>query len=71
MSLVLLGLFTDGNDAFPYPFIYFSWGNLYPFLYLKPRKGTPFASPLAPTPPKKLNEFILVGSVPRNLSRTL
>ena len=24
VSLVLLGLFTDRNDAFPYPFIYFS-----------------------------------------------
>ena len=34
MGLVLLGLFTDRNDAFPYPFIY------YPFLYLKPKKGT-------------------------------
>ena len=26
VSLVLLGLFTDLNDAFPYPFIYFSYG---------------------------------------------
>ena len=24
VSLVLLGLFTHGNDAFSYPFIYFS-----------------------------------------------
>ena len=42
VSLVLLGLFTDRNDAFSYPFIYFS----YSFVYLKPKKGTPFARSL-------------------------
>ena len=36
-SLNLLGLFTDKNNRFPNPFIYF---NYYPFIYLKPDKGT-------------------------------
>ena len=42
ISLVLLGLFTDRNHSFPYPFIYFSWGNRYLFLYLKPKNSYPF-----------------------------
>ena len=42
VSLVLLGLFTDQNDVFPCHFIYFSWRNRYPFLYLKPTKSYPF-----------------------------
>ena len=36
-SLNLLGLFTDKNNRFPNPFIYF---NYYPFIYLKLDKGT-------------------------------
>ena len=46
VSLVLLGLFTDQNDSFSYPFIYYSYWNFYFFKYLKPKKGTPFARSL-------------------------
>ena len=34
------------NDRFPYPFIYLILWNSYPFLYLKPEKGTPFGRSL-------------------------
>ena len=37
VSLVLLGLFTDRNDAFSYPIM---------CVYLKLKKGTPFAQSL-------------------------
>ena len=38
----LFGLFTDRIDRFPYSFIHFSYWNLYPIIYTKPEKGTPF-----------------------------
>ena len=38
----LLGIFTDPDDRFPQPFIYFSQWNPFPFIYLKPEKGTLF-----------------------------
>ena len=44
--LALLGSFTDLNDRFPYPSIYFNQWNPYPFTYLKPEKGTPFGGSL-------------------------
>ena len=44
--LALLGPFTDPNDRFPNPFIYFNWWNPYPFIYLKPEKDTPFGRSL-------------------------
>ena len=47
LDLALLGPFTDPNDRFLYPFIYFSEWNPYPFLYLKPEKGTPFGRSLS------------------------
>ena len=42
--LAPLSPFTDPNDRLPYPFIYTSTSEipLYPFIYLKPEKGTPF-----------------------------
>ena len=52
VSLVLLGLFTDRNGAFPYPFIYLSYGNLYSSLYMKPKKGPP------PPPPPMIAQKI-------------
>ena len=36
--LALLGLFTDRNDRFPYPFIYFNKWFPHSFTYLKPEK---------------------------------
>ena len=38
--------FTDRNDRFPYPFIYFSKLNPNPFIYLKRDQGTPFGQSL-------------------------
>ena len=38
--------FTDRNDRFPYPFIYFNKLNPNPFIYLKPEKRTPFGQSL-------------------------
>ena len=38
--------FTDRNDRFPYPFLYFNKLNPNPFIYLKPEKGTPFGQSL-------------------------
>ena len=35
-----LGLLTNWNDRFPNPLIYFNKWNPYPFIYLKPEKGT-------------------------------
>ena len=40
--LALLILFTYQNFGFPQPFIYFNKCNPYPFIRLKPEKGTPF-----------------------------
>ena len=40
--LALWTIFTDRNDRFPYPFIYFNKWNPYPFIHLKPEKGGPF-----------------------------
>ena len=34
--LALLGLSTDRQDKFPYPFIYFNKWDPFPFIYLKP-----------------------------------
>ena len=39
--LALLGPCTDHNDRFRYPFVYFSYRNPYPFIYLRLEKGTP------------------------------
>ena len=38
--------FTLWNDRFLYPFIYLNLWNPYPFIYLKPEKGTPFGRSL-------------------------
>ena len=54
--LVLLGLFTDQNDGIPYPFMYFNQWNPHPFIYLKPRKGTPFG--------QSLPIWAIIGSIP-------
>ena len=35
--LLLLSPFTDGNDSFSYPLIYFNLWNPYPFMYLYDR----------------------------------
>ena len=40
--LDLLGFSADQNDKFSYPFIYLNWWNPYSFIYLNPKKGTPF-----------------------------
>ena len=40
--LALLGFFEDWNDRLPYHFMHFNLWNPYPFIYLKPEKGTPF-----------------------------
>ena len=66
----LLGVFTDRSDSFPYPFIYFNKWNSYPFLYLKPEKGSPF--PESPRiglyreypPPPSLPLYAIIGSTP-------
>ena len=42
VSLVLLAFSTDRNDAF-LPFHILELGKSLPVLYLKPKKGTPFA----------------------------
>ena len=39
---VVKGPFKYLNDGFPYPLIYHNLWNRYPFIYLKPFKGTPF-----------------------------
>ena len=47
MHLVtLLCPFTDRNNRFPYPFIFFNKCNPYTFIYLNREKGTPFAQSL-------------------------
>ena len=51
--LTPLGLFADWNDRFPSPFIYFNWWNSYPFIYLKPEKGTPNLIPRVLSHPSK------------------
>ena len=38
--------FTDRNDRFPYPFLYFNKLNPNPFIYLKSEIGTPFGQSL-------------------------
>ena len=44
MQLVILikGPFKYRNDKFPFPSIYLHLWNPYPFIYLNPKKGTPF-----------------------------
>ena len=54
--LALLRPFTDPNDRFSYPFIYFNWWNPYPFIYLKPEKDTPLGG--------SLPVLAIVGSIP-------
>ena len=47
LLLALLGLFTDRNDKFANPFMAFNKWDSYPFIYLKPEKGTPFGGSLS------------------------
>ena len=44
--LAPLGPFTDQNDRFSYPVIYFNQWSPCPFIYLKVVKGTPFGQSL-------------------------
>lgn len=37
-----LGLFTDRKHRFSYPFLYFNWQNLCPFIYLKRERASPY-----------------------------
>ena len=56
--LVLLGLLQTEMTDFPTRFIYFNKWNPYPFIYLKPGKGTPFGRSLPVW-------AIVAGSAPR------
>ena len=57
--LALLSPFTDPNDRFHYPFINFNLSNPYPFIYLKPEKGTPFR--------QSLPVYAIIGSHPEGV----
>ena len=53
-SSVLLGLFTDPNDRFPYPFICLNWSNPYPFIYsIWSLRTVPLSGEASPYRPSK------------------
>ena len=62
-QLALLGLFTDQNDRFLYPLIYFNKWNPYPFIYLNPEISTPFGR----SPPPRMTRVQNVCACARSL----
>ena len=47
ISVSPFGPFYDRNDRFSYPSMYLDFWDPYPFIYLKPEKGTPFGRSLS------------------------
>ena len=61
-----LGLFTDRKHRFSYPFLYFNWQNLCPFIYLKRERASPY-KPLWEIPsPRNEHRHLCHMVVPRD-----